>query len=198
VDAPAIRTAQPFAPSARVVLVASRLERAKGLERAIAAMAGVGPSFRLVIIGNGPERDRLQARAADLRISARVQFTGAVPDAILYRWLRTAQVVLTLAGEHGSGSLLAEARAAGAWVVASDIPVHRQAAALLGDEHVTLVAPGRSPLEVADAIVGADRVGLGSEPRALRSVAPSWDSVVERTWRLYEQMTAGKATPART
>ena len=54
------------------------------------------PEFWLVVVGDGPARGRLAAYAADLRVSSRVRFVGAVPDPVLYRWLRTARVVVTL------------------------------------------------------------------------------------------------------
>jgi glycosyltransferase involved in cell wall biosynthesis len=190
VDAGALSAARPFVTGGIVVLAVDRLDRATGVGRAIAAMLSLGLEFRLVVIGDGPARDRLVAFAADLRISPRVQFVGAVSDAVLYRWLRTASVVVTLAGERGSGSLLTEGRVAGASVVASDLPIHRQAADRPGGGHVIFVAPKGSPLDVADAIEEAASVSVLSRARGLSFSAPSWESVIESTWALYGQLIA--------
>jgi glycosyltransferase involved in cell wall biosynthesis len=151
-------------------------------------MLSLGPEFRLVVVGDGPERYRLVAYAGDLRISSRVHFVGAVSDAVLYRWLRTARVVVTLAGERGSGSQVTEACAAGASVVASDLPIHRRAAERSGGGHVIFVPPRGSPFDVADAIDEAARVSVHPSSQALAPAGPSWDTVIDSTWLLYEQL----------
>ena len=88
----------------------------------ILEMQSEDPEFRLVIVGDGPARDRLQAFADDLRVSSRIQFTGPVSDAVLHRWLRTARVVVSLPGERSSGMAVTEACTAGVSVVASISP----------------------------------------------------------------------------
>ena len=110
----------------------------------------------------------------------------AVSDAVLYRWLRTARVVVTLAGERGSGSQVTEARAAGASVVASDLPIHREAAERPGGESRDLrcaegIAAGRGGRDRR----GRSRVRPLQRARA-RVAAPSWQSVVDSTLTLYD------------
>jgi glycosyltransferase involved in cell wall biosynthesis len=188
VETDALRAATPFATAGVVVLAADRLDRSTGVARAIAAMPSLPSEFRLVIVGDGSARDRLSAYAADLQVSSRVQFVGAVSDAVLYRWLRTAGVVVGLAGEHGSGSLVTEARAAGASVVASDLPAHREAAESPGGGHVVFVPPKGSPLDVADAIEETAQLSILHSAAALSPSAPSWQSVVDSTWTIYRDL----------
>lgn len=197
VDLEALRAAMPFATAGIVVLAVDRLGRSTWTRRAIAAMPSLDPEFRLVVVGDGPARDQLVAYAADLRISSRVQFAGAVADAVLYRWLQTARVVVTLAGERGSGSQVTEARAAGASVVASDLPIHREAAERPGGGRVIFVAPNGSPLDVADAIDEAARVSVLPSADGLSVPAPSWESVVDSTWTLYRELIGADLPPAR-
>jgi glycosyltransferase involved in cell wall biosynthesis len=189
VDAEALSAAEPFESPEVVVLAADRLRRGTGVERAIAAMASLGSGFRLVVLGAGPARARLSAYAADLRVSSRVQFPGAVPDPVLHRWLRTAGVVVSLPGEHGSGSLVAEARAAGASVVASDLPVHRDVAERPGSGHVVLVSPQGSPLDVADAIDEAAQLSILPSAHTLTPAESSWEAAVDSTLMLYRELT---------
>lgn len=191
VDVVALCAAEPFAVAGIVVLSVDRLDRTTGVGRAIAAMPSLDPEFRLVVVGDGPARPRLSAFAADLRISSRVDFVGAVSDAVLGRWLRTARVVVTLPAERSSGALLTEARAVGVTVVGSDLPIHRQAAERPGRGHVILVPPRASPLDVADAIEEAARLPIISELDLPASSAPSWESVVDSTWNLYQGLIAG-------
>jgi glycosyltransferase involved in cell wall biosynthesis len=191
VDAPALMAAEPFAISGTVVLAVDRLDRSTGVGRAIAALPSLGPDFRLVVVGNGPARERLSALAADLRTASRVQFVGAVSDAVLYRWLRTASVVVTLASERSSGSVLTEAIAGGVPVVASDVPAHRRIAERLAAGHVIFVSPRGSPLDVADAIEDAARSRVSTHMGLAGHAAVSWESVVNSTWQLYQRLDEG-------
>jgi glycosyltransferase involved in cell wall biosynthesis len=182
VDVATIQAARSFADPGVVVLSVGRLERYKRVDRAVAAMASLDPAFRLVVVGDGPVRQRLEAHAADLRISSRVQFVGSVPDAQLYRWLRTGRVLVTLAEQAASGLPVIEAISAGAAVVASDIPVHREAVSRVDGAAVCFVSPEGSPLQVADAISEAARMSV---PSSAPATVPSWDAVVDNTWAIY-------------
>ena len=193
VDAAAIQAANPFPDAGEVVLTVGHLERSRRVERAIAAMASLDSAFRLIVVGDGPARHRLRARAADLRVAPRVQFVGSVPDTVLYRWLRTARVVVALSEQDSSGLQVTEALTAGAPVVASDIPVHREAAARFDRGFVIFVSPTGSPLEVADAIAEAGRLSVPSAASALATPC-SWDSVVDCMWGLYGRL-LGRAQP---
>jgi glycosyltransferase involved in cell wall biosynthesis len=183
VDSDGIAAARPFDTPGNVVLTIDRLEPEKRIDRAIAALAALDGSFRLAVVGDGPARDRLLAYAADLQVSSRVELMGHLPDAEVYRWLRTSGVVLALADEKSSPRGVMEAICAGAPVVASDIAVHREAAAYLGHSLVKLVSPYGSPLEIADRI--AEAVRLRVSP-GIRPPAWTWDDVVEETIALYE------------
>ena len=78
-----------------------------------------------------------------------------------------------------------EALSAGAAVVASDIPVHREAAAWVPDAPVVFVPTEGSPLRIADAICDASRM---QGPASADRMIPSWDTVVESTCALYEEL----------
>jgi glycosyltransferase involved in cell wall biosynthesis len=190
VDVEEIKEARPFDPGLRIVLAVGRLDRYCGMARAIAAIASLDPEFQLVVVGDGPSRRSLEAHAADLRVRSRVRFTGAVPDAVLYRWLRTAAVVVAPAERQASGVQVLEAVAAGAPVVASATPTHLETAEYLEEAAVVLVSVTGSPLELADAI---SRVS-GARPRtSTLAEVPSWDAVVERTFELYRRVVTGGA-----
>jgi glycosyltransferase involved in cell wall biosynthesis len=185
VDAAAIAAARPVLDSGTSVLSVGRLERHKRVDRTISAMAGVPSTFRLAVIGAGPARHRLEAHASDLRVSSRVDFLGAVPDELLYRWLGTARVLVSVAEQEASGLPVMEALSAGAAVVASDTPVHREAASRVPGAPVLFVPTQGSPLRIADAICDACRMRV---PSSAALTIPSWDAVVDSTCALYEEL----------
>jgi glycosyltransferase involved in cell wall biosynthesis len=184
VEADAIAAARPFSHPGVLVLALGPLERHKRVDRAIGAMASLGDPYRLVVAGGGPAAARLAAHAEDLRVSSRVAFLGPLRDAELYRWLRTARVLVALADQGTSGIEITEALSAGIPVVASDIPVHREAAARVGGAGAIFVTPEGSPLEVADAL------SLALRPRGVvaRPVSPpSWDLVADAMLAVYRE-----------
>lgn len=122
------------------VVFLGRLEPRKGAVHALEAVrahnARGGEPWRLVIVGDGPQRARLEALAAR---DERVAFVGAADDDAKRRWLRRARV-LVAPSTHGEsfGMVILEAMASETPVVASDIDGYREAAG----GHATLVAPG--------------------------------------------------------
>ena len=70
-------------PSADYVLSVGRLETVKRVDLVIAAMARVDTPLRLVIAGDGTERQRLEQLAHEHGVADRVQFLGSVGDEAL-------------------------------------------------------------------------------------------------------------------
>jgi hypothetical protein len=74
-----------------------------------------------------------------------------------------------------------EAHAAGAQVVASDIPAHRELMAILGPE-ASLVPLSAGPAELAGAIRAA---AAAASPPPVPPVVPSWDNHVKSLLEIY-------------
>jgi len=78
-----------------ILLCVGRLERDKGYETAIEALARLDdPEPRLVVIGAGPERELLEATAARAGVAERVAFLGSKPRAEVVEYLVAADVFL--------------------------------------------------------------------------------------------------------
>lgn len=133
------------------VLSAGRLVWEKGHQdvlRAVAALRRgiVGPGrddVRALIVGDGPERGKLEAYAQELGLGGAVEFRATVPyDEIpaIY-WASSALVLgslVTKAWEEQFGMVLVEALAAGLPVIATDTGAIPE----VTDGHATLVPPG--------------------------------------------------------
>ena len=120
----------------RYALVVSRLAPEKGVDVAIDACRLAG--IRLVVAGDGPEREALAARARTGKAGAAVSFAGHVDDGELAR-LRAGAAIALVPSRSGEtfGLAAAEAMAAGLPVVAS-----RAGALAELVEDSALVAPG--------------------------------------------------------
>lgn len=188
VERDAIRTASPFEHGGHVVLATGGRAENGPVERVIAAMAGLDARFRLVVIADPQSAVRLHRHANDLRVGERVEFVLRAPTPALYRWLRTARVVVTLRDGDASGSELLEAITAGAAVVASDTVAHREAAAVVGGAAVRFVSPECSPLQLADAVAMAAEEGV---PPAAEALIPSDRTTAEDVLAVYRSLDAG-------
>ena len=80
------------------------------------------PACRLLIVGEGPQRDELVRLAAQLGITERTQFVGAVPHAEVPHWLRQLHIYAAPSrlDSESFGVAVIEAGACGLPVVVSD------------------------------------------------------------------------------
>ena len=110
------------------LLFVGRLIRIKGAHVLIEALARIRerrPQLGLVVVGDGPERSALEARAGELGLTDAVHFPGALPHDAVARQLRgcRAAVVPSVVDadgrEEGMPAVVGEALAAGARLVAS-------------------------------------------------------------------------------
>jgi glycosyltransferase involved in cell wall biosynthesis len=94
-----------------------RLVREKGIDTLLAALAdNRAYEWRLVVVGDGPDRERLEALASEHRLAARIRWAGGLPpDRLAALWADLDVLVLPSHGVSAhaerSGQLLAEAMA---------------------------------------------------------------------------------------
>jgi colanic acid/amylovoran biosynthesis glycosyltransferase len=136
----------------------ARLYDTKGhddLLRAFAALGVAGGGLELDLVGDGPERPRLERLAHELGVAERVRFLGGLPTDDVREVLDKAGLFALAAVPHPSGAMdgipvaLMEAMAAGIPVVAtalSGIPE------LVRDGETGLLVPPSAPAELAEAL----------------------------------------------
>ncbi|UAW99096.1 glycosyltransferase [Halopseudomonas nanhaiensis] len=90
------------------------------LVEALAALKPRYPALHLVIIGEGRERDTLEALADDLQVSRSLHLPGFVPDAL--RYAKAFDVFAMPSLSEGLGLALLEAMSARLPLVASQVP----------------------------------------------------------------------------
>ena len=191
---PAPESRSQKAAGVPTVLFVGRLVERKGVAHLIEAVARLRERpLRLVIVGDGPERPRLEALARSSGALDRVEFRGRVSDAELQRAYRDADVfvlpsVLDARGDtEGLGVVLLEAMNYGIPVIASriggivDIVVEGETGLLVppGDEAGLAAA--------LDRVLGdpafASRLGEAGRRRLAEQF--SWDAIVSRLEAVY-------------
>lgn len=105
-----------------IVVGAGRLTHQKNFHLLIEAFAilRANRTARLVILGEGVERQSLEQKAHVLGVSEWVDMPGAVPDPVPY--MRSSNLFVLSSRYEGFGNVVAEALAAGAPVVSVNCP----------------------------------------------------------------------------
>ena len=186
------------APSGGRVLTIGRLIPAKGMDTVLDAVAGI--QGLVTVVGDGPERARLEARARAHGLEAR--FTGFLGREALEPHFRDAWV-LVLAARRGEGlpNVVLEAFAHGRPVVTT---AHAGVGDLVMDGVNGLLVPPDDPRALRAALARlsqepglAERLGRGGRETAERfawgRVRPLLEAVLER-WRAVEERVS--AAPA--
>jgi glycosyltransferase involved in cell wall biosynthesis len=168
-----------------MVLTVGRLERYKNINLIIDAFRALPYSATLVVVGDGPDRARLEQYAVASGVNRPVRFTGKISDQMLDRLLSQASVVTSASDHEAFGISLAEGLAAGARVVASDIPAHGALASLAGPNASVVLVDPRDTSHYANLL--ATSLVAGRIPTQDLKL-PSWAQVVEKTRELYSQV----------
>lgn len=173
-------------PGGLTILNAKALTTFNGQETLIRALAMVRGSVRdarLLLAGDGPERERLSGLADEMNVSDGVHFLGLVPNSMMPRLMSLSDVVAIpsrrIGGiEEGSSILLLEAMASEKPVVVSDLGGLSETVV---DGETGMLIPENNPSRLAEAILRLheDRAYASSLGRHAREYVLS-----TRTWQI--------------
>ena len=144
-----LRASLALAPGEKLALCVGRLVPDKRYDLAITALAALAPRLRLVLVGDGPERARLESLALASRLHATA--TGALPRRAALAWIAAADVLVHPSASEGAPTVVREARALGTHVVAcaaGDLELWSRT-----DDGITIAAP--DPRALAAAVLHA-------------------------------------------
>jgi glycosyltransferase involved in cell wall biosynthesis len=159
-----------IADDERVIISVGRLSREKGhndLIHAIALIHEIDPTlkFKLLLVGDGPEREHLETVVRDLRIQEQVGFVGHVADVAPFYSL--ADVLALPSHSEGSPNVLLEAMAAGLPIVATSVGGVPEIAT--SGENALLTSP-HQPQDFADALLAVLTDDVVAEKLATNAV----------------------------
>ena len=161
----------------------------KAVHDLLRAIAECGGSFgaETTIVGDGPERERLEALARELDLFCDMRFMGSVPPQAVAAVLGESDVFVLTSHSEGRPNVVVEAMAAGRAIVATALP---GVCELLEHEHNGLLfEPGDTAALAAHlrrlAIDPALRLRLGRAARkTIADRGLSWQSSA----RLYDEL----------
>ncbi len=182
-------TAHPDSARAGAIFV-GRLEREMSIERLLDGLAELkrrGRPLDITIVGDGPERAALKARAISLGLAT--DFTGFLDNAEISARMRDKRVLVLPAVGDDSGPIIAEALTHGVPVVA---PRGAGVGDLFADADAGVLLPSSDAGAMADAlgaviaddrfVVGAARAGrILVDRRSPEKLAQQWESLYTRT-----------------
>jgi phosphatidylinositol alpha-mannosyltransferase len=161
-------TGKPRPAAQKTILFIGRLERRKGakyLLQAFQLLAQDNPDVRLIIAGDGPERERLEMLADDLKLT-NIEFLGFVSEELKMKLLHDTDLLCSPAVYGESfGIVLLEAMATGTVCVAGNNSGYNDV--MQGVGQLSLVNPH-------DTEEFARRLHLLLNEEALRKVWREW------------------------
>ena len=137
-----------------IAVAAGSLQPWKGFDDAIEAIGQIrdqGRGLRLLILGEGPERGRLEAQIVQLLLQDRVRLVGHVDNSLKY--FAKADLFVLSSHVEGLPNVLVEAMMAGTSCVATDCPTGPRE--VLGDGRFGKLVPMRDPAALAAGILEA-------------------------------------------
>ena len=190
-------------PGEIVLLCLGRLVERKGVAWFLASVAPAWfarhPEARLLIVGDGPERERIAALASAPALRGRVEVHGTVDEATKCRMLRDADLVLLpnvpVAGDvEGFGLVCLEAGANGTWVLAADLEGLRDAVVEGENGHRVAPADAAAWCDALDALCAdpARLRALGVSARTAVALRFGWPAVIARYADLADRVAQGR------
>jgi glycosyltransferase involved in cell wall biosynthesis len=189
-----IRPSRPPLSFPPTVAFAGRLVREKGtdvLVRAFARVVKELPDARLLLAGEGPERNRLKKLISNLKLSQSISMLGHLPHPELERKFSTVwvQAVPSL-WEEPFGNVAAESMMRGTTVVASNSGGLTE---IVQDGQTGILVPPGDEVALAEALVSllrnrdlSDRMGRAGREMALALFSET--TFVDKFVRLYEML----------
>lgn len=162
--------------------------------RALPAVLDAFPSARFVVAGDGTDRKRLEALAADLGVLSATRFTGMVEEDRMRRLLRMSDIyVSTSKMDAGLAASTAEAMAVGLPVVQTD---NSDNAYWTPPGEGGYLVPNGNPAALADAVIhllgnADERRRMGERNRQTIIREYNMDTEMSRVEKEYERL-AGK------
>ncbi|WP_176489007.1 glycosyltransferase [Rhizorhabdus dicambivorans] len=185
---------QTFGLKRFTMISVGHLSQNKGQHLAIRALTEI-PDVDLLIVGDGPERDRLRALASDLGATDRVRFIGSVDQPHLALLMGAADLLVSCSEYEGISNVLLEALACGTPVAATPVWGSPE---IVADPKIGLLFKERSGGAIADGIRSVMRHSWDRSYIRHYSLRYDWAATAEQhRCVMLQGLGAAKALPDR-
>jgi glycosyltransferase involved in cell wall biosynthesis len=181
---------QGLKDSRPLIMTVRRLVKKNGVEFLLKAVPLVlkTKDVKIIVVGDGPEREELLKLTSKLNLSNNVTFIGGIPNFRVPNYLSAADIIVVPSIVEASSISVLEAMAMEKPIIASDIPGIKD---VIDCSNCYLV-PTKSPIKIAEAILRMldnplQSKKLGKNTRKIIEERHSWIIVAKRIERLYRR-----------
>ncbi|WP_063510335.1 glycosyltransferase family 4 protein [Pediococcus damnosus] len=114
-----------FSEDKKIILSLNRLAYEKNIQEVIKNFPKIlkaVPNSLLLIVGDGPAREKLEQQAQETGVADHIQFTGEIDNDVVYRFYQMADLFVSASDSESQGLTYIEAIAAGLKVVVKSSP----------------------------------------------------------------------------
>lgn len=174
------------------ILFVGNITETKGIRYLLEAFPSVlecFPSYRLVLVGDGPQKQEFQNLANTLNISRNVLWTGSQPQGAVASWMRRSKLFILPSLSEGFGVVLVEAMASGLPCIGTSVGGIPE---IIVDDGIGVLVPPADPKALSKVInkLLADNqtlVKMGKRAAKYASERYAWPSIVESLLAVYQR-----------
>jgi glycosyltransferase involved in cell wall biosynthesis len=172
-----------------LLVFVGRIDSIKGIFNLVQAMKKVKPMVHLVMIGDSFGRKTFEKHVFTEGVAERIHFTGALPNNVVFDWIRKSYALILPSFHETQGIVLLEANACGKPVLASnvggikEVVQHNENGFLFNPHNVDSIA------DAINALFEMPKTAqeMGEKGRELVEKYYTWDKIAEQTVAFYEK-----------
>ncbi len=104
----------------KIIITVSRLVKKNAVGDVIKSLAYLPPNVKFLILGSGPDEEKLKSLVENLKLNGRVIMLGSVKNELVPKYLAIADIFIRPSLSEGQGISFLEAMAAGVPVIATE------------------------------------------------------------------------------
>ena len=179
------------------ILAVGRLHKEKGFDLLIDAFRGISdsnPNLSLIVIGDGPERERLAKRIQQHNLENRVILAGALPRNRLESYYENSLFLVLASRREGLPSVILESFSYGKPVIATVVGGITEA---VNDGHNGLLVEPENIKQLTIAMEkllkdASLRAAFGANAKTFMDEIGNWDKVAQRYCEVYQLVLRGR------
>lgn len=188
-------------PNTKTIITTSRLVHKNGIDILIRAVAKLVKcqvlGVRCLILGSGPDEEKLKNLAKDLKIEDKIQFLGHIEPENVPKYLAQSDIFVRASRSEGLGNSFLEAMGASLPIIGTNVGGIKD---FLKDSETGLFAKINDSEDLADKILllienEALRNKLIENGRKLVTEKYSWDNIVKKMTIIFQTLRSRPYTP---